>query len=177
MSPPSQLLAFVDPFQVSESKVVRFGTRGSALARAQTDLVVARFCELHPEIDAIVVPIQTEGDRDKTSSLTVIGGRGVFTSALQNALRRGEIDAAVHSAKDLPTEGSSDLVIAAFPERADPRDVFVSKHGKPLAELPPNPVIGTSSRRRSVHILKVRPDARILDLRGNIDTRLRKAAE
>src|SRR4051794_19652524 len=157
--------------------VVRFGTRGSALARAQTDLVVARFRELHPEIETAVVPIQTEGDRDKTSSLSVIGGRGVFTTALQDALRRGEIDAAVHSAKDLPTESVPDLTIAAFPERADPRDVLISKHRKPLAQLPRNPVIGTSSRRRSVHILNVRPDATIVDLRGNIDTRLRKAFE
>src|SRR3954447_9046495 len=107
---------------MSENRVVRFGTRGSALARAQTDLVTARFRDLHPEIEAIVVPIQTEGDRDKTSSLTVIGSRGVFTTALQDALRRGEIDAAVHSAKDLPTESPTDLVIAAYPERADPRD-------------------------------------------------------
>ncbi len=162
---------------MTAAAVVRFGTRGSALARAQTDLVIARFRALYPEIRATSVVIQTEGDRDKTSSLTVIGGRGVFTTALQDALRAGEIDAAVHSAKDLPTESPSDLHIAAFLERTDPRDVFISKHKRPLSDLPPNPLIGTSSRRRGVQVLKLRPDARIMDLRGNVDTRLRKAIE
>jgi hydroxymethylbilane synthase len=160
---------------VRADQVVRFGTRGSALARAQTDLVIRRLNELHPEIQSEVVIIQTEGDRDKETPLTVIGGRGVFTNALQEALRRGEIDAAVHSAKDLPTEEAPGLTIAAFLERADPRDAFVSRHGKPLAELGPNPVIGTSSRRRQVQVLKLRPDAQLVDLRGNIDTRLQKA--
>jgi hydroxymethylbilane synthase len=162
---------------VRADQVVRIGTRGSALARAQTDLVIRRLNELHPEIQSEVVIIQTEGDRDKETPLTVIGGRGVFTNALQDALRRGEIDVAVHSAKDLPTEEAPGLKIAAFLERADPRDVFVSRHGKPLAELGPNPVIGTSSRRRQVQVLKLRPDAQLVDLRGNIDTRLRKAFE
>jgi hydroxymethylbilane synthase len=158
-------------------QVIRFGTRGSALARAQTDLVIARLATIHPEVRAELIVIQTEGDRDKTSSLTVIGGRGVFTTALQDALRRGEIDAAVHSAKDLPTENPSDLRIAAFLERADARDVFVSKHRRPLSDLDPRPVIGTSSRRRTMQVLKLRPDAQIVDLRGNIDTRLKKAFE
>jgi hydroxymethylbilane synthase len=162
---------------VTASPVLRFGTRGSALARAQTDLVIDRLKNLHAEIQCEVVVIQTEGDRDKESPLTVIGGRGVFTNALQDALRRGEIDVAVHSAKDLPTEEAPDLKIAAFLERADPRDVFISKHGLPLADLGPNPVIGTSSRRRQVQVRKLRPDAQLVDLRGNIDTRLRKAFE
>lgn len=162
---------------MSAMPTVRFGTRGSALARAQTAFVIARFSSSHPEISSETVIIQTEGDRDKTSSLTVIGGRGVFTNALQDALRHGDIDAAVHSAKDLPTEAQPDLMIAAFLGRTDARDVLVSKHNRSLAALNPNPVIGTSSRRRAVQVLKLRPDARIVDLRGNIDTRLRKAFE
>src|SRR4051794_11312137 len=114
--------------------VIRFGTRGSALARAQTELVIARLASVHSEIRVETVVIQTEGDRDKTSSLTVIGGRGVFTTALEDALRRGDIDAAVHSAKDLPTEEAPDLTIAAFLEREDPRDVFISRHGCGMAD-------------------------------------------
>jgi hydroxymethylbilane synthase len=162
---------------MTSQPVIRFGTRGSALARAQTDLVLARLATIHPEVRAETIVIQTEGDRDKTSSLTVIGGRGVFTTALQDALRRGEIDAAVHSAKDLPTESPADLRIAAFLERTDARDVFVSKHRRPLSDLDLDPVIGTSSRRRAMQVLKLRPDAQIVDLRGNIDTRLKKAFE
>jgi hydroxymethylbilane synthase len=159
------------------SSIVRFGTRGSALARAQTDLVIGLLRRLHPEIECVPVVIKTEGDLDQTSPLTTIGGRGVFTSALQRALRRGEIDAAVHSAKDLPSERPPDLELIAFPVREDPRDVFVSKHRRPLRELGPNPKIGTSSRRRSAQVLALRPDAAIVDLRGNVDTRLRKARE
>lgn len=156
---------------------IRFGTRGSALARAQTDLVIARLRALHPELAAHPVVIRTEGDRDQATSLTVIGGRGVFTSALQDALRQRRIDAAVHSAKDLPTDRPSDLSLVAFLAREDARDVFVSRHGCPLSELAPYPVVGTSSRRRAVQVRRLRPDARIVDLRGNVDTRLRKALE
>ena len=112
---------------------LRIGTRGSALALAQTEAVIGRLTEVTPGLELAAVVIRTDGDVDKTSPLTVIGGRGVFTSALQDALRRGEIDAAVHSAKDLPSEEPSGLVLAAFPEREDPRDVLVSRHGSPLA--------------------------------------------
>lgn len=156
---------------------VRFGTRGSALALAQTDLVMTAFGNRNPTITAERIVIRTDGDVDKTSPLTVIGGRGVFTSALEEALRRGIIDAAVHSAKDLPSESPPGLTLAAIFDREDPRDILVSRHGVSLADLPSNPVIGTSSRRRAAQIRAARPDARIVDLRGNIDTRLRKAME
>ncbi|MDQ3695217.1 MAG: hydroxymethylbilane synthase [Chloroflexota bacterium] len=153
----------------------RFGTRGSALALAQTERVLAMLRARVTGFSVETVIIRTEGDVDKTTPLTIIGGRGVFTSALQEALQRGEIDAAVHSAKDLPTERPAGLDLAAFPEREDSRDVLVSRHRLPLAELPARPLIGTSSRRRAVQVQRLRPDARIVDLRGNIDTRLRKA--
>ncbi|MBA2518124.1 MAG: hydroxymethylbilane synthase [Chloroflexia bacterium] len=153
----------------------RFGTRGSALALAQTERVLAMLRARVTGFSAETVVIRTEGDVDKTTPLAIIGGRGVFTSALQEALQRGEIDAAVHSAKDLPTERPVGLELAAFPEREDPRDVLVSRHRLPLAELPARPLIGTSSRRRAVQVQRLRPDARIVDLRGNIDTRLRQA--
>jgi hydroxymethylbilane synthase len=122
-----------------------------------------------------IIEIHTEGDRDKSSPLSVIGGRGAFTSALESALLNEEIDAAVHSAKDLPSTLPDGLTISAFPVREDPRDVLVSRHGMPLAALPANPVIGTSSRRRAFQLRRLRPDARVVELRGNLDTRLRKA--
>jgi hydroxymethylbilane synthase len=156
---------------------VRFGTRGSALALAQTDLVVTTFARLHPEIAAETKIIRTDGDVDQFSPLTVIGGRGVFTSALEEAIRRGIVDAAVHSAKDLPSDCPDDMKLIAFFNRQDPRDVLVSRHGCSLMDLPDRPVIGTSSRRRAVQVLAMRPDAQIVELRGNVDTRLRKAAE
>lgn len=154
---------------------LRFGTRGSALALAQTGRVIESLRQRAPDVAAEPVVIRTEGDADKITPLTILGGRGVFTSALQMALLEGRVDAAVHSAKDLPTEQPAGLELIAFPEREDPRDVIVSRHGVPLSELPPNPTIGTSSRRRMAQIKRLRPDARIVDVRGNIDTRLRRA--
>ena len=159
------------------SRLIRFGTRGSALALAQTDLVITAFSRMHPAIKAESTVIRTDGDVDKSSPLTVIGGRGVFTSALEEAIRRGLVDAAVHSAKDLPSDSPPDLRLIAIFNREDPRDVLVSRHDVTLMELPNRPLIGTSSRRRAVQILAMRPDAQIVDLRGNVDTRLRKAAE
>lgn len=154
---------------------VQVGTRGSALALAQAGLVVRLLQSAHPNLTFSQIIVSTEGDRDKTSPLTVIGGRGVFTSALQQQLLSGAIDLAVHSAKDVPGISPFGLEIAAFPDREDPRDALISRHGVSLGELPMQPVIGTSSRRRAVQILSLRPDAVIRELRGNIDTRLRKA--
>src|SRR5918997_7220433 len=154
---------------------IRFGTRGSALALAQTNLAADRFRAAHPERVVEVHVISTEGDVDKTSPLTEIGGRGVFTTAIEAAILRGEVDAAIHSAKDLPPALHPAVPIVAYPDRDDPRDVLVSRHGVTLERLPAHPLIGTSSRRREVQILWLRPDARIVNIRGNIDTRLRKA--
>ncbi|MDQ3655768.1 MAG: hydroxymethylbilane synthase [Chloroflexota bacterium] len=151
------------------------GTRGSALAMWQANAVRAALTARFPEMKVELNVIRPEGDIDKTSSLLKIGGRGVFASALQQALLDGEIDVAVHSTKDVPTIEPAGLVIVAFPEREDARDAVVSRHGVPLAKLPDSPVIGTSSRRRAVQVLAIRPDATVIDLRGNIDTRLRKA--
>jgi len=154
---------------------IRFGSRGSALALAQTHLAADRFRAIHPRRGVEVHVISTEGDVDKTSPLTEIGGRGVFTTAIEAAILRGEVDAAIHSAKDLPSALHPAIPIVAYPDRDDPRDVLVSRHGTTLDLLPPRPLIGTSSRRREVEILRLRPDARIVNIRGNIDTRLRKA--
>jgi hydroxymethylbilane synthase len=157
------------------SRALRFGSRGSALALRQTERVLARLAAGGSGVDGEVVVIRTAGDIDQTTPLTVIGGHGLFTSALEAALLAGQIDAAVHSAKDLPSETPPGLALVAFPERAAPEDVLVSRHGLPLADLPPNPVVGTSSRRRALQISLARPDARIVQIRGNLDTRLRKA--
>ncbi|MBA2276870.1 MAG: hydroxymethylbilane synthase [Chloroflexia bacterium] len=156
---------------------VRIGTRGSALARCQTETVARLLSRLYPGAVVRTQVVRTEGDIDKQSPLTLIGGRGVFTSALQVALLQGRVDAAVHSAKDLPSLEPPGLELAAFPERADPRDVVVSRHGVGLLDLPRHPTIGTSSRRRAAQVRALRPDAHIVELRGNIDTRLRAALD
>ena len=155
------------------SGVVRIGTRGSALALAQARLVAGLLAER--QVPAELVVIRTQGDADQTTPLALIGGQGVFTSALQDALLRDEIDLAVHSAKDLPTTEHPDLELVAFLSRQDPRDVLVSAGGPDLASLPAGARVGTSSRRRMAQLLAVRPDVEIVDLRGNIDTRIRRA--
>ncbi|HEV2073443.1 MAG TPA: hydroxymethylbilane synthase [Thermomicrobiales bacterium] len=158
----------------SEPKSFRVGTRGSALALWQAHAVQALLQKASREHAFELEIIRPEGDIDKHSSLMKIGGRGVFTSALQVQLLDGRVDLAVHSTKDLPSLAPNGVTIAAFPEREDARDALVSRHGVSLNELPRNPVIGTSSRRRAVQVLAIRPDAEIRELRGNIDTRLRK---
>lgn len=157
-----------------EPRTLRIGTRGSALALWQAETVQALLKRRWPDVETGLVIIKPEGDIDKHSSLRQIGGRGVFTSALQMRMLDNQIDLAVHSTKDLPSLAPHGIAIAAFPQREDGRDALISRHGVGLEELPPNPVIGTSSRRRSAQILQVRPDAEIRELRGNIDTRLRK---
>jgi hydroxymethylbilane synthase len=121
--------------------------------------------------------ITTKGDRDLTTALPEIGGKGLFTYELEQALREGRVHAAVHSLKDLPTEESPGLTIGAIPQRADVRDVLVSPAGLTLDELPAGAVVGTSSNRRQAQILAYRPDLRIQPIRGNIDTRIRKVQE
>ncbi|MCA1668025.1 MAG: hydroxymethylbilane synthase, partial [Thermomicrobia bacterium] len=162
---------------MSTARLVRVGTRGSALALAQTALGIAALIAVDPDVTYEPTIIRTEGDRDTTTPLTVLGGQGVFTVALQDALLHGDADIAVHSAKDLPPVTPDGLVLAAFPERADPRDVFVSRHGVPLAALPPGARVGTSSRRRAVQARAINPQIAVVELRGNLDTRLRKSTE
>jgi hydroxymethylbilane synthase len=155
------------------SRAVRIGTRGSALALTQTESVVAALRARHPELEVSVQRITTKGDALRDVPLSALGGRGVFVDAIEEALRLGDIDLAVHSAKDLPSRVPSDLAIGAFLERVDPRDVLVSRAG-PLATLPAGACVGTSSLRRVCLIHSVRPDIETVDLRGNVDTRLRK---
>ena len=162
---------------MSTTRSVRVGTRGSALALAQTALTIAALMAADPDTGYAPTIIRTEGDRDKTTPLTVLGGQGVFTVALQDAMLRNEVDMIVHSTKDLPPATPDGLVLAAFLERADPRDVFISRHHVGLAAFPPGARVGTSSRRRAVQARAINPQIEIVELRGNLDTRLRKSSE
>jgi hydroxymethylbilane synthase len=159
------------------SGVVRLGTRASALARWQTEFVRMELIRLWPDLTFEVRLISTTGDRVLDTPLPLIGGKGLFTAELEAALHDGSIDLAVHSLKDLPTEMPSGLSLGAVPERADPRDALVSRSRGVLAALPAGASVGTSSTRRAAQLLHHRPDLRILDLRGNADTRLRKATD
>ncbi len=156
---------------------IRIGTRGSALARWQTEHVAQRLQARWPDLEVEIVLFTTRGDREQHRPLPEIGGKGLFTAELEAALRAGEIDLAVHSLKDLPTRLPADLTIAAVLPREDPHDVLISRHASSLEELPPHPTIGTSSTRRAAQVRLARPDATVLPLRGNVDTRVRKALD
>jgi hydroxymethylbilane synthase len=156
---------------------LRLGTRGSALARWQTDYIAARLTAVWPELAVAVEVLHTQGDRILDKPLPLIGGKGLFTAELEAALHNGAIDLAVHSLKDLPTELPPGLLIGAIPARANVHDVVVSRSGLPLAQLPPGAVIGTSSRRRAAQLLHACPHLRTADIRGNVDTRIRKALD
>lgn len=153
---------------------VVLGTRGSGLALRQTEEVLDRLQRAHPDGSFRVVTLRTGGDQRPTAPLASMG-RGVFVKELEEALLRGEIDVAVHSLKDLPTELPPELTIGAVLERGDPRDVLVNRWGCSLADLPPGARIGTSSPRRAALVRAERSDVRVLPIRGNVDTRLRKA--
>ena len=156
---------------------LRIGTRRSRLALWQTEQVRAQLQAAWPNLAVEVVPFTTRGDRLLHKALPEIGGKGLFTAELEAALRERRIDLAVHSLKDLPIEQPSGLTVAAVLPREDPRDAWLSKHGLGLDALPPNPVIGTSSQRRAAQVRLLRPDARIVPLRGNVDTRVRKVLD
>lgn len=151
--------------------VLRVGTRASALARSQTDMVIASLVDIGLKAEA--VHVVTHGDTS-TALLTQIGGTGVFVSALRDALLAGEIDIAVHSYKDLPTASAPGLLVAAVPPREDPRDVLVARGGLSLGELPVGSRIGTGSPRRAAQISALGLGVELVPIRGNVDTRLNK---
>jgi hydroxymethylbilane synthase len=154
-------------------RTFRIGTRGSSLALRQTEMVLADLRQAHPDATFETVTISTSGDQS-TAALADIGGRGVFIIEIERALLATDIDIAVHSLKDLPAEDTPGLSIAATPAREDVRDVLVSRSGAKLSELPAGASVGTGSPRRAVQIRALRPDLAIKDIRGNVDTRLRK---
>ena len=151
------------------------GTRGSALALQQTEYVAAKLRAMAPGIDLHVLKIRTQGDRVRDRALSQIQGSGFFVKEIENALLVREVDLAVHSLKDVPTELSDGLVLGAILERADPRDALLLHDGSgDLQTLRKRARVGTSSLRRRAQLLAARPDLEIGDLRGNVDTRLRK---
>ena len=154
---------------------LRIGTRRSALAKTQTNQVAAHLSKLYPELKIDIIEIVTTGDKVLNTALNQMPGKGVFVKEIEEKLLAGDIDMAVHSMKDLPTEFPEGLKIGAVTTRVDPRDVFVSRLGLTLGEMPAGARIGTSSLRRQAQLLKFRDDLEIVDIRGNIDTRLRKS--
>jgi len=154
--------------------ILRAATRGSALALWQTNHVASLLAAKWPHVVVEPVTVSTTGDRDQTTPIHEMGGKGVFVKEVQRALLDGRADIAVHSAKDLPALSPDGLRLAAIPERADPRDAVV---GASLGTLAPNAVVGTGSVRRRVQLLEHRPDLEVVELRGNIDTRLGRLDE
>ncbi len=160
---------------MSQTTVIRIGTRASALAQWQARWV-AHALEAHGHAVRLV-PITTRGDAAKQSPIAEIGTRGVFTNELQRALLEGRIDVAVHSLKDLPTAVTAGIALAAVPPRESPCDVLVSREGLRLSALPNRARIGTGSPRRQTQLWHLRPDFQMNPIRGNVDTRLRKLFE
>ncbi|MBC8240964.1 MAG: hydroxymethylbilane synthase [Alphaproteobacteria bacterium] len=159
---------------------IRIGTRGSPLALAQAEEVKSRLLTAHPDLTAdavVIVVIATTGDRIQSKPLKEFGGKGLFTKEIEEALLAGEIDLAVHSMKDVPTELPSGLGIVCLLPREDPRDGFLSPIADSLATLPRGATVGSSSLRRVAQVRHARPDLRVVDFRGNVNTRMRKLSE
>lgn len=152
------------------TKTIRIGTRASALALAQTGTIAAQLEQAGERVE--IVRVSTPGDRSSAPIAEI--GVGVFTSALREALHANEIDVAVHSYKDLPTAGDPGLVIAAVPQREDPRDALIARDGLTLGELPAGSVIGTGSPRRATQLHALGLGLEVVGIRGNIDTRMQK---
>ncbi len=156
---------------------LRLGTRGSPLALWQANHVAARLRPVVAPRPVELVLIETHGDRDQASALSAMGGFGVFTKAIQNALLEGRVDVAVHSLKDLPTIPTPGLELTAVPPRGPTGDAFVSRKHRWFDDLPQGATVGTSSLRRRAQAANRRPDLKLVDLRGNVDTRIRKLDE
>ncbi|HEU0296340.1 MAG TPA: hydroxymethylbilane synthase [Anaerolineales bacterium] len=154
-----------------------FATRPSALARWQTQWVIKALQKIHPALECEEKVITTQGDKILDKPLPEIGGKGLFTQELESELLNGHVHCAVHSLKDLPVENPAGLTIGCIPTRAEVRDALISRDGYTIATLPKNASIGTSSLRRASQILSLRPDVKTESLRGNVDTRLRKALD
>jgi hydroxymethylbilane synthase len=159
-----------------DPRPLRIGTRGSRLALWQAAHVATRLTSAWPRLRVETRTFETTGDRVADVPLPRIGDRGLFTRDIEDALREGAIDIAVHSLKDLPTAPSEGTVVGAVLDRADPREALVSRNGLTLAGLPRGARVGTSSLRRRAQLLALRPDLEILDVRGNVPTRVDKAA-
>jgi hydroxymethylbilane synthase len=158
---------------------INIGTRGSPLALVQAEMTKAALLTAHGTLkagDIQIVPIKTTGDKVQDRTLSEIGGKGLFTKEIEEALLDGRVDLAVHSMKDMPTFLPEGLVIAALLEREDPRDVLISAVADSIAGLPQGAVVGTAALRRQAQLLALRPDLKVQPLRGNVGTRLDKLA-
>lgn len=153
---------------------MRIGTRGSTLALAQTNQIVESLKKIAPKLRCDLVPIKTKGDVMHDFGTTAVEGKSLFTKEIEESLINGRVDLAVHSMKDLTADLPDGLVIAAVPERANPRDVLISRNRLKLQQLPGGARVGTSSARRKAQVLAARSDLEIVELRGNVGTRLRK---
>ncbi len=158
-------------------KTLRLGTRGSKLALWQAEYAASQLQQQNPDVMVQIEIIKTTGDKVLDVALSKIGDKGLFTKELEIELMRGNIDLAVHSLKDMPAELESGLVIGAVLARENPADVLLSMKNYKLTDLPHKAVIGTSSLRRRAQIAAIRPDLEIVDIRGNVETRLRKMQE
>jgi hydroxymethylbilane synthase len=154
-------------------KAIRVGTRGSRLAIAQTEIALAALRKVHPGVRFEVITISTKGDVDKRPLFTM-DEKGIFEKEVNEAVKKGEVDFAVHSLKDIPSDLSDELIVACIPKRASPNDVLVNDKGQKLKELAPGSTVGTSSLRRAVQVAKSRPDLNVRPIRGNVETRVKK---
>ena len=155
--------------------VIRIGSRESALAVRQAEIIRDLILESEPEAEIEIITMKTTGDKILDKSLEKIGGKGLFVKELDRALMEGRIDLAVHSLKDMPMEENEELPILAYGKREDPRDVLIYRKG--LTELPEHAVIGTSSRRRTLQMERLCPGCTFRGIRGNVQTRMRKLEE
>jgi hydroxymethylbilane synthase len=155
----------------------RIGTRASKLARLQTQIVVGKLRAKIPDVHLEEIAVTTGGDKVTDRPIAELGFRGVFVKELEDALFRREVDFVVHSLKDVPTDVPDGLCIAAVLNREDPRDILATNTGKAFKDLPPKAVVATSSRRRAAQLKELREDISFIDIRGNIETRLRKLDE
>ncbi len=154
--------------------ILKIGTRGSKLAMTQSLWVKKKIEAKHPQVRVELVKITTTGDKILDSPLSQVGGKGLFVKEIEEALLEKRVDLAVHSMKDVPADLPDALMLSTFPEREDPRDALISLDNRTLDQLPPGAKVGTSSLRRGAQLLHIRQDLKLVSLRGNVDTRLRK---
>ncbi|HZT41260.1 MAG TPA: hydroxymethylbilane synthase [Chthonomonadaceae bacterium] len=157
---------------MKQRRTLRVGTRGSLLARRQTEIVVQNLQDLHPGLEVIIEVVQTTGDRRRDVPFTEVGTKGMFVKEIEQALLDGVVDIGVHSLKDMPGEMPAGLELSCIPAREDPRDALLTRDGATLDDLLPGSVVGTSSLRRQAQLRYYRPDLHFTELRGNLDTRL-----
>ena len=161
-----------------QKKTLRIGTRGSQLALWQANWVKSELEKRHPGLEVTLTIIKTMGDKILDVPLAMVGGKGLFVKEIEEAMLRGEVDIAVHSMKDVPTVFPKELALRCITEREDPRDIIILKSGfASFMDLPQGARIGTSSLRRKAQLLHLRPDFRMVDIRGNVETRIRKLNE